>query len=177
MAEMPGVMLYFEMRPCLKRLSNAEKGLLFDAIMDYSQAGIVPDFEGMLGIAWDFIQPRLDSDRAAYAQKVQQRQYAVYVREQKQRGEQPVPFEQWALYSDDEPQREASDDVESYPTTTTASTSTSTSTTATASSSTTEENSSSCRTAAAEPRRQPQRLIFLSQENLHEGIVPWADSS
>ena len=62
----PGVMLYFEMRPSLRRLSLEEKGLLLESILDYAEHGQLPQFEGMLGMAWDFIQPRVDRDEERY---------------------------------------------------------------------------------------------------------------
>ncbi len=70
MGKQPGVMLYFDIRPSLRRLTNEEKGQLFEAILDYGQYGVAPELEGGLGIAWDFIQPRLDRDRERYEEKV-----------------------------------------------------------------------------------------------------------
>ena len=66
MKKQPGVMLYFEIRPCLERLTMDDRGRLFNAILDYGEDGIEPDFDYMLGIAWDFIKPRLDRDRERY---------------------------------------------------------------------------------------------------------------
>lgn len=77
----PGVMFYFDIRPCIKRLTMVEKGQLFEAILDYSELGVFPEFDGMLGLAWDFIVPRLDRDSEQYETKVMQRRFAVYVRE------------------------------------------------------------------------------------------------
>ena len=76
----PGVMFYFDVRPCLKRLTNEEKGLLFEAILDYGQYGVFPDFDGMMGIAWDFIQPRIDADDEHYKEVVQVRKAAAKAR-------------------------------------------------------------------------------------------------
>ena len=55
MKKRPGVLLYFDIRNGMKRLSTSDKGRLFDAILDYAENGVVPDFEGGLGVAWDFI--------------------------------------------------------------------------------------------------------------------------
>ncbi len=49
----PGVMFYFDVRPCIKRLNLNEKGQLFEAILDYAESGIEPELDGALGIAWD----------------------------------------------------------------------------------------------------------------------------
>lgn len=58
----PGIMFYFDVRPCIKRLTLEEKGRLFEAILDYAEFGAVPDIDGALGVAWDFIQPKIDRD-------------------------------------------------------------------------------------------------------------------
>ena len=65
----PGVMLYFNIRPCLKRLTNEEKGKLFEAILDYGEHGAIPNLDGTLGVAWDFVQPQIDADKSSYAEK------------------------------------------------------------------------------------------------------------
>lgn len=83
----PGVMLYFEIRPSLKRLSDEEKGRLFEAILDYGENGTVPDFDGGLGIAWDFIQPRIDADSQRY-QKVSQARSAAAAARWEQKNKQ-----------------------------------------------------------------------------------------
>lgn len=63
-------MFYFEIRPSLNLLSLEQKGKLFEAILDYAQYGVVPEFESepLLGMAWCFITPRLDKDRERYQQ-------------------------------------------------------------------------------------------------------------
>lgn len=66
MGKKPGVMLYFEMRPCLRRLTDAEKGRLLEAILDYGEEGKAPELKGMAALAWDFIRPRLDRDAERY---------------------------------------------------------------------------------------------------------------
>ena len=76
----PGTMLYFDIRPCLKRLSTQEKGILFEAILDYGEFGAVPELEGQLGVAWDFIQPRLDRDRERYEHITEKRRSAANAR-------------------------------------------------------------------------------------------------
>ena len=82
--ERPGVMLYFDLRPCLKRLSNEEKGLLFEALMDYAQYGELPELDGMTGIAWDFIRPRIDRDAERYEEMVELKRRAARKRWDKQ---------------------------------------------------------------------------------------------
>jgi hypothetical protein len=73
----PGVMLYFEVRPCLERLTMAERGALFTALLDYGETGAAPDFDGALGMAWDFMRLRADRDRARYAERVEQLRQAA----------------------------------------------------------------------------------------------------
>lgn len=105
MGSQPGVMMYFDVRPCLIRLSDCEKGQLFEAILDYGENGIVPDFDDKLGVAWDFIKPRLDRDSERYAKKSAKSAYAVFVRELNKQGLPTITFEQWSAMSDIERHR------------------------------------------------------------------------
>ena len=127
MSQRPGVMLFFDVRPALKRLTIEERGRLFEAILDYGELGLLPEFEGGLGIVWDFIQPRIDQDAARYADKVLKNRYSVYTREAKRAGLQPVEFEIWRT-DPDTFYRAISSDANRYPTTTTAPTPTTTAT-------------------------------------------------
>lgn len=111
----PGVMFYFNLRPCIKRLSIEEKGQLFEAILDYGELGVVPDVDGALGVAWDFVQQHIDFDSAQYDRKVLQKRYAVFVREIKKSGGTPVSFEEWLATTDIEKEQVVSPDSERYP--------------------------------------------------------------
>ena len=96
MKQQPGVMLYFEIRPCLDRLTMDEQGQLFNAILNYGEEGIEPNFNYMLGIAWDFIKPRLDRDRERYQEICQKRTEAAQARWEAyyanaENGEQTMP--------------------------------------------------------------------------------------
>ena len=112
----PGVMFYFDIRPCLKRLNTEEKGQLFEAVLDYGESGREPDFGGMVGVAWDFIKPSIDRDAGRYEKLVLQKQYAAYARETKKRDQTPVSFEEWKLMDDNERYRLISDDTGRHPT-------------------------------------------------------------
>lgn len=83
----PGAMLWFDLRPCLKRLSHEEKGLLFECILDYAEYGAVPELEGMTGVAWDFIRPRIDRDAERYEEVVENKRRAARKRWDKQEEE------------------------------------------------------------------------------------------
>lgn len=104
----PGVMFYFDVRPCLKRLDDASKGKLFEAILDYGEHGIVPELDGMLGVAWDFIQPRVDRDEDKYQEKCENNRKAANVRWEREREKQEAS--------------QASNCIQAMPTTTSTST-------------------------------------------------------
>lgn len=92
----PGVMLYFDMLPALKRLSNVQKAILIEALLEYAQFGILPEFEDIgVSVAWDFIQPRVDRDAKAYELKCIKSQYSVYCREEQKHGRTVLSFEDW----------------------------------------------------------------------------------
>ena len=112
----PGVMFYFDVRPCIKRLSLEEKGQLFEAILDYGEFGIEPELDGAVGVAWDFLLPKLDRDDDRYSRQVEQRQYAVFVREVKKHGGTPPPMDEWRQLSGTERYRLVSADNGQHPT-------------------------------------------------------------
>lgn len=112
----PGIMFYFDVRPCIKRLTLEEKGRLFEAILDYAEFGAVPDIDGALGVAWDFIQPKIDRDGERYDKQIEQKQYAAFSREIKKQGKNPISFDDWKALPDCERYRLTSGDTGRYPT-------------------------------------------------------------
>lgn len=92
----PGVMLYFDMLPALKRLTKVQKADLFEALLEYAQFGVLPEFNDIgISVAWDFIQPRIDRDAQAYELKCLKNQYSVYCRETKKNEQIPMLFDDW----------------------------------------------------------------------------------
>lgn len=114
--ERPGVMLYFDsIRPALNRLSNEQCGALLRAILDYAEYGEAADLDAMAGMAFDMLRPKIDRDAERYEETRASRQYAVYCREVKKRGEQPVGPAEWRLRH----HQMISNDSGRYPTTST----------------------------------------------------------
>ena len=85
MAERPGIMLYFDMAEPLKGLSYEEKGKLLEAMLDYGQFAVVPEFDGLLTFAWGFIRPKLDADARNYRKKVFKSTYSSYCAKEKKK--------------------------------------------------------------------------------------------
>ncbi len=69
--KMPGVMVFFDLKPALEELSLSEKGRLLDAILDYGQDETSrPGFDSpVLEMLWTFVAPRIDADRERYREK------------------------------------------------------------------------------------------------------------
>ena len=135
----PGSILYYDNIAALEHLSYEELGRLFLAILQYGQDGTLPQFTGMLAMAWAFLRPKLDRDEERYQQSVARSSYAAFCREIKKRGLPKVPKEVWSNMSIDERQQLLSPDVDGYPTadpTATATTNTNISISASASAST-----------------------------------------
>ena len=63
----PGVMIYFNMIPS-SRLPDADRLRLYDAMMEYGRTGTEPEFDGPLGVAWDYVAPVLENDNDRYAE-------------------------------------------------------------------------------------------------------------
>lgn len=121
MAERPGIMLYFDMAEPLKVLKNEEKGLLLDAMLDYGQFGVIPEFEGCLTVAWGFIRPKLDADAKSYRKKVENTYSSYYAKVKKNGNNAPLDFEEWCAKEEiDTTQwtRPVSTDTGRYPSTT-----------------------------------------------------------
>lgn len=132
----PGIMIYFDIRQPLSVLSDADKGRLFDAILEYGELGTVPEFAGMLEMAWGFIRPKLDRDGEAYDTAVMQRRYAAYCKKMSNMKLQKASFEEWKNMTDNERERMLTAVDFRYPTTTTTVTPTSTTTISTTSTTT-----------------------------------------
>ena len=107
MKKKPGVMVYFDLRGMLKLLTDAEKGKLFEAILEYGETGIESELDDKLKVAWPLIRMRLDMDNTRYEFVGYKRKYAAYTRWAKEHGEEPKEFENWmeehGFYSDHTP--------------------------------------------------------------------------
>jgi hypothetical protein len=127
-------MLYFDILEPIKVLPDADKGRLLVAMLEYGQKGTIPEFDGMLALAWGFVKPKIDKDSEEYNRTVLKRQYATFCRDRKKKGEPDISFEEWLMTIDDHSYQMVSHDTKWHPTTTattTPSTSTNTNTTAT----------------------------------------------
>lgn len=138
----PGIMIYFDMLGPIRVLPDEDKGRLLVAMLEYGQSGIVPEFDGMLALAWEFAKPKLDRDNEEYNRTVLKRQYATFCRDRKKKGEPEISFEEWMMTIDDQNYHMIPHDIKWYPTTTTATTpsTTTSSTTTTAAAATTNTN-------------------------------------
>ena len=148
----PGIMLYFDILEPIRVLPDAEKGRLLVAMLEYGKDGTQPDFDGMLALAWGFVQPNIDRDSEAYNRTILKRQYASFCRDQKRKGEQEITFEEWLIASDNGTHQVTSHDIKWYPTTTTSSTaSTSTATTPSTTTKTTAISTAAASATTTEP--------------------------
>lgn len=169
----PGIMLYFDILEPIRVLSDADKGRLLVAMLEYGKYGTVPQFDGMLALAWGFVQPKIDRDEETYENSKIQRQYAAFCKKRAKVGLPKVAFEEWLSMTENERQRMVTTDNEPirpvdsvasrYP-----STSTSASTTTTTSASTTAAASASTEETAATAAKK--QLKYFRGE-LGKGVV------
>lgn len=76
-----------------------QRGILFDAILEYAECGVEPTFcDDTMKMAWAFVRPRTDRDGMNYNLKVAKSKYAVYCREAKKEGKEPLSFTDWKEY-------------------------------------------------------------------------------
>ena len=136
----PGIMLYFDILGPIRLLPDSDKGRLLVAMLEYGQSGTVPEFDGALALAWEFVKPKIDKDSEEYNKTVLKRQYATFCRDRKKKGEQEITFEEWLMTIDNQSYQVIPSDTKWHPTTsttTTQSTTTNTSTTTAAAATTT----------------------------------------
>lgn len=167
----PGIMIYFDMLGPIRVLPDAEKGRLLVAMLEYGQEGKVPQFDGMLALAWEFVKPKLDRDGETYENAKVQRKYAAFCKRLTALGLPKVVFEEWLNMTEDERKRMVTEDNESkravdfvgsrYPTTTTT-TSTTASTTAAVATTT---------TAGDDGDDNPEHNVKVMGGELGKGVV------
>ena len=95
MNEKPGVMLYFDLLPLMDRLSNEDKGNLLHAILHYGKYGEMINLTDKVMLIWPLVQMRLDTDEKHYCDRVIRGKYAAHVRWSREKGEEPMPYDQW----------------------------------------------------------------------------------
>ena len=174
----PGIMLYFDILEPIKVLPDADKGRLLVAMLEYGQSGIVPQFDGELGLtlAWGFVKPKIDKDESEYNLSVLRRQYATTCRERKRKGEPEITFDEWIKTNSDTDNQKSSmmtNDNQWYPTTSTTTTpaTNTSSTTSTAAAATTTEMEEFA-TAATEI----DGYVKVLGGNLGKGVVFLSDA-
>lgn len=91
----PGVMVYHDILPAINRLTDEQCGILLRAIVSYSAFGEIVELDTLTSIVFDLIRPKIDRDKLKYAETVDQRRYAVYCREAKKTGKEPLEFTEW----------------------------------------------------------------------------------
>ena len=61
--------VWTDLRYNLKPFSDAEKGRLFDAMMEYAECGTEPDLRGNERFIWETVKAEIDRQREAYKKK------------------------------------------------------------------------------------------------------------
>lgn len=96
MAEKPGVMIYFDtVLPAFERLDDAQLGALFRAVVSYAAHGEIIELDGMAGLVFDLMRPKIERDDQKYQEKCIKSEYATYCRETKKLGSEPLPYDRW----------------------------------------------------------------------------------
>ena len=180
----PGIMLYFDILEPIRVLPDADIGRLLLAMLEYGKEGIVPEFEGMLALAWGFVKPKIDKDAEMYEISCVQREYAAFCKLRKKLGLPKISFEEWKETDEHERQRMTTDDNEPlravdpvefrYPTTTTSTTTKTTTSTTTAAAVTTTTEDEDATTATEDESKVVKAVggtlgkgvVFLSDEQV-----------
>ena len=171
----PGIMLYFDILEPIRVLPDADKGRLLVAMLEYGKSGLVPEFTGMLALAWGFVKPKIDKDEEEYNLSVLRRQYATVCRERKRKGESDITFDEWLKTNgncDNQRSSMMTNDNQCYPTTSTTTTpSTTTNTTiSTAAAATTDTAEDDCGGNGTE------NVVKVLNGELGKGVVFLSDA-
>ena len=170
----PGIMLYFDILEPIKVLPDVDKGRLLVAMLEYGQSGTVPEFEGMLALAWGFVKPKIDKDEAEYNLSVLRRQYATVCRERKRKGEPEITFDDWVKTINNSEHQSVSmvtNDNQWYPTTSTTSSPTTTPATNTSTSITTAAAATTSTTEPDDAAATADRNVDIVGGELGKGVV------
>ena len=100
MSNKPGVMMYFELRPSLEKMSDELAGKLFRVMMEYGETQFEPEIPEGLELIWPLIRCGIDRDDKRYRDKSLRSAYNIYVRWEKEKGRIPLSFDEWILVSD-----------------------------------------------------------------------------
>lgn len=146
----PGIMLYFDILEPIRVLPDADKGRLLVAMLEYGQSGMLPDFDGMLALAWGFVKPKIDKDEEEYKNSILRRQYATTCRERKKKGEPEISFDEWMRLNGYQRSSMMINDNQWHPTTTTTTSTATTTTTSTTTAAATSTNAPDSASAATE---------------------------
>lgn len=164
----PGIMLYFDILEPIRVLPDADKGRLLVAILEYGKEGIMPEFDGMLALAWGFVRPKIDRDMEEYERTVLRRQYATFCRERKRKNEPEISFEEWLSMTGERNHHVISHDTNDdqwYPTTTTAAATSTTPTTSTTPSTNTSTSTSTAVAVAGTTNADSEDLAAAAAES------------
>lgn len=169
----PGIMVYFDMMGPLKVLPDTDKGRLFWAMLEYGKNGTVPEFDGMLSLAWEFVKPKIDKDSEEYNRTVLKRQYATFCRDRKKKGEPEISFEEWLITIDNQSYQMIPHDTKWYPTTSTTTTPSTTTSTTTATAAAANTTVNTAATAADSTVKVlggelGKNVVFLSDEQFSD---------
>ena len=168
----PGIMIYFDMLGPIRVLSDEDKGRLLTAMLEYGQDGTIPNFDGMLSLAWEFAKPKLDKDAEEYNRTIMKRQYATFCRDRKKKGEPDISFDEWKMAIDNCNHQVISRDIKWYPTTTTTTATNTTTATATAAAAYTTTNADGDTESSVNVvgGSLGKGVLFLSQEQMDDLI-------
>lgn len=99
MIRKPNVTLYFDDLRGVFRLSDAQRGKLFSAILRFSEFGEQPCFDDpVLEYAWDTLMPKLLLDDCSYWEGALKKRYATYCRDAEKDGHTKLSFEEWKCH-------------------------------------------------------------------------------
>ena len=94
MSQMPGLLLYFDsLRFGLSVLNNEQKGILFQALLDYAENGEYTEMDCATGLVFDYLKTSIDRNTVTYQKTCIKRRHASYNSHLEKANQKP--FEDW----------------------------------------------------------------------------------
>ncbi len=103
--ERPGVIIYFDSKKTLLKVSDEARGQYLMACINYAEDLREPEFrcadaveQARLETLWEQTQPRIDSDAEGWKDGIMQRKYAGYCSGCERRGETPMLYDDYRVW-------------------------------------------------------------------------------
>ena len=92
----PGIILYYEFAPAFRRMRPEQVYQLVIAALDYGETRKEPQIDDPVAeIIWPLLREKIDTNEKRYEDTCVKNSFNAYMRWCKEKGDEPLPFEEW----------------------------------------------------------------------------------